>query len=251
MYEARKLNDQGIETFADHIALLRENPSFDEEFDFTKLFDDETSQPIDFSVQLDPKKSFGTLWDFAEYLDEEIGDVESLFAQENDGFFAWVAAFYFDQLRKEKPRIQSAYICDRQLDLLGMPSKSVMDVTYRHIVRGPLFLLRKPNIRRDLAERIFASSPIDEWGDLPENFCGRLDKPHLQIDVVQDFIFKNYFSKSGQLKKNSTTNGTAGNIRRLAKPVLPRLVNVLDVASLDSETLKTAWGKEFKDSEFS
>ena len=99
-------------------------------------------------------------------------------------------------------------------------------------------------------QRIFTGSPIDEWGDLPENFCGRLDKPHLQIDVVQDFIFKNYFSKSGQLKKNSTTNGTAGNIRRLAKPVLPRLVNVLDVASLDSETPKRLGEKNLRTASF-
>jgi hypothetical protein len=250
MIKARKLNQEGLFQFAEHISDLHASPGFEEPFDQEVLFDEHTSTAIDFSVELDPEKRFENLWEFAAYLSEKIGPKNDLFNSENNGFFAWIAALYFDQIRKKKPRALPAYICSTQLVELDIPGKSIFNLDYRHVVRGSLRLLRKPNIKPDLAKNILSDSPINEWTDLPENFCGRLNKPHLSIDVIQEFILANYFDNDGIRKDNATSKDQRGTIRRLAKPVLPRLVNVMDVAALDADKLKLAWGKEFKDSDF-
>lgn len=249
MVKARKLNDRGQKEFYDHIIDLRDNPSFKKKLNQSILSDDKTSEKIDISVSIDPNKKFNNLWELTEYLDKEIGVKDDLFSLEYEGFFAWLAALYFDQLRKEKPRAATAYICANKVNEFS-GTKAIIDYTYRHVVRGPLYLLRKPNMNRHLVEKILFNTRINEWSDIAENFCGRIQKSHMDIAVVQEFILEKYFDKKGKIKTACTNNNVQGGIRRLAKPVLPRLINVLDVESLDVKHLADAWGPEFNKSNY-
>ncbi|QDL56407.1 hypothetical protein [Rhodoferax aquaticus] len=236
MIKTKSLNSAGIAVFEKWLehpegetasALLADNAYLDEFAD----------------LQIDPDLLFASRLEFGSKLNEWFAsaDFHSLMSSDSDGFWAWLALVYFNQLTAKGIRRSEHYIVKRK--------GSTGSLAYRHAVRTPYELVF---IHGESAE-ICLSTPMHTFGDMTEQLASRQSIAHNKgfFQTASELYIKNGVLKRGASSKpkkpkdrNPGERTGLGSVRRLAI-ALQRLDLTFDTEEMLASQMKRVLPKEF------
>lgn len=231
----RRMTPVGVSKFAEFLDLVEAEPV--RPVPNNLLEDPECSEILGKPTEI-LKKSFGTRYAVAEYLDEILGKAGVADVERDVGLWAWLTLLFFDELcLKNKsggwePRERSAYI----------PEPQNFQRYYRHLLLGPFLIFRA---HRDAPERAMAllCKPLPIIDDIVAQLASRQEL--VSNPAVVELATHLYFdSKSRTTKKGAGGKG-GGSPRRLAD-----ILSQFDVTwDLYSMSIKEFWAvlpKEFE-----
>lgn len=197
---------------------------------------------------LDSARRFTTRYEFGEYLVAQLGhlDAQLLLAPESDGFWAWVAAVYFDQLSAPTARSKK-------------PKKREHFLVVRHGFKGSLHYRQGPRTAFEMTlvhgefARVCLSGPMGEFGDMAEQLTSRFNIAHdkgyfraaYALYLRDGKLIKGAASRAKKPKNRKPGEWAGlGGAGRLAK-AFSRLTITYDTAEMTSEDIVTVLPREF------
>ena len=204
------------------------------------------------TTSIDSSKTFLDRYAMADYLtsswtgfsDDQYDDI---------GVWAWLAALYFDQLRRKKgtTQRQEHFIPDRYA-----PAMLSQNLDYRHSVYLPFFL--KSRYEDDFCKFILSGRPVCEMGDPCENCCG--NKKIMSSQTMRGLMCELYLDKtklsvkSGAFtkpdKSNRKSTAGRGGAQRMIPIIIPRLKKSYDVEDMPVNDIISASGSEIQNSKW-
>lgn len=177
-------------------------------------------------------RSFVNRFAAGEYLYHLLGDSNISNLDEDQGTWAWLSAFYFDQLCPEgmKPG----------MDYRWVPAVNSFRSYYRHLLAGPYFIYRAHRDNPQHAMAVLAT-PLHRPGDIVEQLASRQEL--VTNPSVMEAATKLYIGEDGLPKPRAAGRG-AGSARRLAD-VLTQLDLTWDLYGLSTEKLLELLPPEF------
>lgn len=250
----RALNEAGLQDFMRFIEQTRASEKAGEPgmpAPIHLLTSDDKTSLISIDVKLDSTKKFGDRYELAKYLHSVLGPDFRDELYDLSGLWAWIALFYFDQLRAAEGNTQRSehFIPDEWAK--RTPGQ---DLGYRHSVRTPLLLLRRYG--EQFARFFLTGRPTYQMGDIVEQFVSR--PKALRSDRVRATMLKLYQSKTGGFKKGAATrpaksrksHAGRGGIRRFAGVYVPRVKLGFDIDEMDADEIIATCGSEISGSKF-
>jgi hypothetical protein len=236
MIKTRSLNFEGIAAYVKWL----ENPDGVIPSD---LIDNATLSEEFGPFEIDPSHVFSSRLEFGIKLNEwfKDGDFRKLMSSESDGFWAWLALVYFNQLAAKGVRRSEHYIVMRK--------GSTGSLAYRHGVRTPYELVY---IHGQCAE-ICLRSPMHTFGDMTEQLASRQSIAHNRgfFQTASDLYIKEGVLKRGASSKPKKPKDRKpgeraglGSVRRLAI-ALQRLDLTYDTEEMLASQMKLVLPKEF------
>lgn len=239
MIEARTLNESGLKFFADWL----DNHEQGESPPADLLTGSTYSEPFS-DAKFEPTAKFAVRFDFGCYLLEQLGvdDLRTLLEPTADGFWAWLAALYFDQLGAKQKKIEH-YIVKRR----GHSGS----LAYR---QGPRTCYELVAIHGSSA-RVCLNVPMQTFGEMAEQLASRQTlarntaffraASHLYLDNSNK-LRRGASSKPKKPKDRPPGNRVGfGSARRLGI-ALQRLDLTYDTEEMQAEVLINVLPKEFK-----
>jgi hypothetical protein len=165
MAEVRRLTDAGIERLSAFIDSLKGDEPLD--YPAEILTDPQTSEPIGCLIEIEQRR-FGSRFEAARYLDGKLSDSGLRDVERDQGLWAWLSLFYFEELcpadeaGRRKPGERARWI----------PEVRNYQRYYRHLLAGPYRIFRA---HRDSPVRAMAllCNPLDKPGDIVEQLASR------------------------------------------------------------------------------
>ena len=223
----RSFNSGGINRFEQILASAAREPE-----DVCALLDD-----VSLSTRVSPEieieaQSFVNRFAAGEYLHCVLGDSNIPNLDEDRGIWAWLSAFYFDQLCPDGTKPGKAY--------RWVPAVNSFQRYYRHLLAGPYFIYRA---YRDNPQHAMAAlaTPVHRPGDIVEQLASRQELVTNQS--VMEAATKLYIGEDGLPKLRAAGKGD-GSARRLAD-VLTQLELTWDLYDLSVEKLLELLPPEF------
>lgn len=167
-----------------------------------------------------------------EYLYSLLKDSNILNLDNDRGIWAWLSAFYFDQLCPDgtKPG----------MDYRWIPAVNSFRNYYRHLLAGPYFIYRA-HIENPLHAMAVLATPLHRPGDIVEQLASRQEL--VTNHSVMEAATRLYIGEDGLPKPRAAGRG-AGSARRLAD-VLTQLDLTWDLYDLSTEKLLELLPSEF------
>ncbi len=223
----RSFNSSGISRFADFRASPVRKPK-----ELHTLL-----KAPDFSTALDPEfevesRSFTNRFSAGEYLYSLFGDGKMLRLDEDRGTWAWLSAFYFDQLCPDGSRPGQAY--------RWVPSINSFRNYYRHLLAGPYYIYRAHRHNPHVALAVLAT-PLHRPGDIVEQLASRQEI--VTNRSVMEAATRLYIGPNHTPKPRAAGRGP-GSARRLAD-VLAQLDLTWDLYDLSAAKLLNLLPPEF------
>ncbi len=250
----RALNDTGIKAFQEFIEETRAaekngNPRLAPPLQL--LADEAMTESVEIDLALDNSLSFENRFNMAAHLNTKLGPSFDDRLYDNAGLWAWLALFYFDQLRAVKGLTQRSehFVPDEwSKQTLGQ------DLGYRHSVRTPLHLLR--NYEEAFARFALTGRPVHQMGDIVEQVASRpklLRSERLRATMLKLYQAKNSGAKRGSASapsKNRNSDAGRGGLRRFANVYVPRIKLGFDIDEMEVVEIVTVCGTEISTSKF-
>lgn len=167
-----------------------------------------------------------------EYLHSLLGDSNIFNLDEDRGIWAWLSAFYFDQLCPDGTKPGRDY--------RWVPAVNSFRNYYRHLLAGPYFIYRAHKDNPQLAMAVLAT-PLHRPGDIVEQLASRLEL--VTNHSVMEAATRLYIGADSLPKPRAAGRG-AGSARRLAD-VLTQLDLTWDLYDLTTEKLLELLPAEF------
>lgn len=250
----RILNDNGLDAFQVFINQTRAREEAGEgrlDPPCQLLTDDLVAEILDFTIELDDAEHFSNRFDLAIYLNQVLGPVFVDRLYTRPGLWAWIALFYFDQLRAENGNTQRSehFVPDE-----WAKQTPGQDLGYRHCVRTPFQLLR--DYGEDFARFFLIGRPASQMGDIVEQVVS--SPKLLRNERIRATIVELYQAKSGGVKrgaasvpsKNRTSEAGRGGLRRFARVYVPRVKLGYDIDEMALGDIISACGSEISNSRF-
>jgi hypothetical protein len=215
------------------------------------LTDSSMTDTLAVSVTVDTGKTFANRFEMAQYINAQLDPVFDNAFYGQVGLWAWLALFYFEQLRREGGNTQRSehFIPDEwQKQTAGQ------DLGYRHSVRTPVYLLR--SFGPDFAKFFLTGRPTHEMGDIVEQV---LSRPKIwRNERLRETITHLYQAKSGGFKrgaatapaKSRTSEAGRGGIRRFMTVYVPRVKLGYDIDEMPVGDIVTVCGFEISNSSY-
>ena len=177
-------------------------------------------------------RSFVNRFAAGEYLHSLFGDSNIFNLDEDRGIWAWLSAFFFDQLCPvgTKPGMEYRWV----------PAVNSFRNYYRHLLAGPYFIYRAHQDNPQLALAVLAT-PLHRPGDIVEQLASRQEL--VTNHSVMAAATRLYIGEDGLPKPRAAGRG-AGSARRLAD-VLTQLDLTWDLYDLSTEKLLELLPAEF------
>ncbi len=223
----RSFNKVGINRFEEFRASAERSPE-----DLHALLDDPglcTTLSPEIEVEA---RSFGNRFAAGKFLFFLFRDSNISNLDENRGIWAWLSAFYFDQLCPDGT--------SPGMDYRWVPSVSSFRNYYRHLLAGPYFIYRAHQDNPQLAMVVLAT-PLHRPGDIVEQLASRQEI--VTNSTVMDAATRLYIGENGVPKQRAAGRG-AGSVRRLAD-VLTQLDLTWDLYDISTEKLLALLPSEF------
>jgi hypothetical protein len=237
MIKTRFLNSEGLATFSKWL----ENP--------TGTVSSELSKSADYSDEfgnhfIDPTFQFQSRFELGEKLNEWLAgaNFSQLMSAEADGFWAWLALIYFEQLTAKGIRRSEHYIVKRK--------GSTGSLAYRHAVRTPYELFHIHGKSSEICLR----NPMHTFGDMTEQLASRQSIAHNRgfFQAASELYINNGTLKRGASSKPKKPKDRKpgersglGSVRRLAI-ALQRLDLTYDTDAMLASQMKLVLPKEFR-----
>lgn len=237
MLELRKLNEEGNILFKNWL-----NEKKDEAPPIELISDESYSESINAS-HVDPDLKFSTQYDFGEYINEVLKDIDFniLMNPENDGMWNWLSVVYFNQLAPKKRKMYWCYVVVRK--------GAVGSLAYRHVLRTAYELF---HIHED-DSKICLSVPLHIWSDIEESLASRQTVAHnrgffktaTSLYISEGKVRRGAASKPKKKKLRKIGDKTGyGSVRRLAI-ALQRLDLTYDTEVMKSSEITGVLPREF------
>lgn len=210
----RRLTTEGISRFSIYLSNLKMEPTLDPPRYL--LEDNVFSAAVEPDIDIEEIK-FITRFDAATYLDKKLSVLGFIAPERDEGLWAWLALFYFDQL------------CTRDKQngrKVGEHARYIVAVHnfqrfYRHLLLGPFMIYRAHADEPTRARGVLATA-LGSPGDIVEQLASRQEL--ITNRAVMAAVTSLYVdAETGKLKRGSGGKG-GGSPRRLAD-----LLNQFDV----------------------
>ncbi len=189
------------------------------------------STPVTPEIGFEPR-SFVNRFAAGEYLYSLLGDSNIFNLDEDRGIWAWLSAFYFDQLCPDGTNPGKDY--------RWVPAVNSFRNYYRHLLAGPYFIYRAHKDNPQHAMAVLAT-PLHRPGDIVEQLASRQEL--VTNHSVMEAATRLYIGGDGVPKPRAAGRG-AGSARRLAD-VLTQLDLTWDLYDLSTEKLLELLPAEF------
>ncbi|MGE0628556.1 MAG: hypothetical protein AB7O43_12090 [Hyphomicrobiaceae bacterium] len=250
----RALNQAGLTAFQKFIVDTRVAEAGGEEklpAPKALLTDPSMTEDIGLTVTVYDSRQFSDRYEMAAYLNDALGPGFSEQMYARAGLWAWLALFFFDQLRRQKGQTQRSehFIPDE-----WARQTPGQDLGYRHAVRTPLQLVR--SYGDDFARFALQGRPVFEMGDIVETLGG---SPKLtRSDAIRSTMLKLYQSRSGGVKRGAATrpakdrksDAGRGGLRRFSYTYVPRVKLGYDIDEMEAADIISVCGPEISQSGF-
>ena len=231
LVKLRRFNEQGIEQFALFRAGVQNE---DTHVDLESILDDPSfSSEVEGHVEV-VQRQFSTRFAAGEFLHELLSTGALPNLDSDRGVWAWLSAFYFDQLCPPHGRLGD--------DARWVPAVGDFRKYYRHLLAGPYQILRA---HRDDPKRVWAvlANPVHTPGDVAEQLASRQEL--ITNRTVMETATRLYVVEgTGTLKPGAAAQAN-GSARRLVD-VLNQLDLTWDLYSLTAEQLFDLLPLEFE-----
>jgi hypothetical protein len=235
MADLRRLNEQGVEKFAEFLGGISVNGGLS--VPTHMLTDPAFSQELSTHITIE-RRTFASRMDAGEYLYNLFSKTDLTGLDRDPGVWAWLSLFYFDQL------------CPKQKDGSRRPGELARWIPsghafryYRHLLCGPYLIYRS---YRDAPEkaRIILCGPVDRPGDFVEQLASRQDLVQNK-SVIEAATLLYYDIEKGRPKRGSqSTQHKPGTLRRFVDLVM-QLDKTWDLFSMTGPELLTKLPREF------
>ena len=237
MIKTKMLNYDGLAVFSKWL----ENPAGG--IPSNLVTGDSSSEEFE-SFEIDPSYQFSSRFEFGDKLNEWLrgADFRLLMSAQADGFWAWLALIYFEQLTAKGIRRGEHYIVRRK--------GSAGSLAYRHSVRTPYELFHIHGKSSEICLR----SPMHTFGDMTEQLASRQSIAHNRgfFQTANELYIKDGVLKRGASSKpkkpkdrKPSERSGLGSVRRLAVS-LQRLDLTYDTEEMQASQMKLVLPKEFK-----
>ena len=227
----RRFNDEGIEQFGLFRALVQDE---DAHADLESILDDPSlSGEVEGHVEV-IQRQFSTRFAVGEFLHGMFPTGALPKLDSDRGIWAWLSAFYFDQLCPPHGRLGD--------DARWVPAVGDFRKYYRHLLAGPYQIFRA---HRDDPNRVRAvlANPAHTPGEVAEQLASRqelITNPTVMETATRLYVVEG----SGTLKPGAAAQAS-GSARRLVD-VLNQLDLTWDLYSLTAEQLLDLLPREFE-----
>lgn len=231
----RRLNVAGIAFFRDELEQVRRGRAVQGPLPW--LQDESLTEIVDENVRV-TASIFTTRLTLARHIVEQIGR-ENIDRLMNDtGVWAWLAAVYFDSVC---PPTQSGIRAPKS-DYRYIPSSSYTHY-YRHLIRGPVRILRLHETVDGVAE-VVLTQPPHKPGDLVEQLSSRLEViTNSAILATANTLY--YDRTKRALKPGTSSKSQPGRPRRFVD-YLGQLELTRDLYSIGRDELLALLPREFE-----
>jgi hypothetical protein len=219
----RKLNEQGLEAFQNHIRELSGGAKLMTPSHL--LFDSRYSEPLEFDLEVEPRQ-FETRFELGSYLANALKEVPVQRIMGDSGFWSWLALYWFDQLcppaanGSRKP---------------GKPYNYILSNNYNHRPRHALYMTwMLVDLYGETVLFLLSKKP-HERGDLIEQLAARqyLISCRGVIETAKELY---YDPEKRTFKRGSTSQKRRGNMRRFIA-YLQQLDLTYDLGTISSDAL--------------
>ena len=231
----RRFNHKGIRQFEVLLESLRNGISVDTPLDF--LNTDETSESIQLSDEFEVKL-YDTRLELARFVDNLLTNAEIEDEMADIGLWSWLGAVFLDSTCPA----DSEGIRKPGKDYRHIPSSNWRDF-YRHLIRGPVRILRLFEDNSDAAAIVLCQKPQSP-GDFVEQLASRQER--ITNPAIIETANRLYFDcKTGKPKRGaSPTWRKPGTLRRFGD-VLDQLDLTYDLYSMSTDDLIALLPDEF------
>ena len=223
----RSFNTAGINRFEEFLASATRDPEDLGAFLEDSGLSSEVSPEIDVEA-----RSFVNRLAAGEYLYSLLGDSNIPNLDENRGIWAWLSAFYFNQLCPEGAQPGRDY--------RWVPAVNSFRNYYRHLLAGPYFIYRAHGDHPQHAMAVLATQ-LHRPGDIVEQLASRQEL--VTNRSVMEAATRLYIGEDG-LPKPGAAGRSGGSARRLAD-VLTQLDLTWDLYDLSTDRLLELLPAEF------
>ena len=215
----RKMTSLGIERFDE----MRASGSMGSLHNI--LTDSSYSEPISTVIQIE-RRQFQSRFAVGEYLNALLPEAP------DQKTWAWLAAFYYDQLCPNgKPGERARWI----------PATNNFQRYYRHLLAGP-YLIYKAHSSHPRRAMVVLANPPHQPGDIAEQLASRQEI--VTNPAVMEVATHLYINSANDSPKRGAAGQGPGSPRRLAT-VLNQLTLTWDLYALTSEQLLDLLPSEF------
>ena len=235
MMKLHRFNAEGIATFAAYRDRLSQDPALPPPVEM--LTDSLFAEPLRGDVDV-PQRSFASRLEAGSFLNQVVDQAGLASAESDQGLWAWLTLFYFDEVC---PKDQRGERDPKDDEARLVPKVDNYQRFYRHLLLGPYLIVRA---HRDKPERAIAmlSNPLWKPGEIAEQLASR--KELVTNRAVVEVATALYYDETTKTFKRGAGGATKGAPRRLAA-----LLNQLDVTyylyGMNAEELLTLLPKEF------
>jgi len=227
----RKLNQHGINEFSRFISDLRNGGK--QNTPTGLLTSDESSEPLDFELELDAK-AFASRYELGEYLTDKLASIDSQLIMGDIGLWSALALYWFDQLSPVKA------------DGIRKPAmvyNYVLSENYNHRPRHAIFTTWQLVSKYGEDARFLLSKELPVRGELIEQIMAR--QYYLGCEGVMKTASKLYYDPDNKtFKKGSAGRASAGCVYRFVSWLQQLEINY-DLFSMKSSDLITLLPTEF------
>jgi len=217
------------------------------------LTDNSMTNPLPVTVAVDAAKIFATRFEMADYINAQLDPVFDDAFYRQVGLWAWLALFYFEQLRSKR-RGRTTQRSEHFIPDEWQKQTAGQDLGYRHSVRTPVHLLR--TYGPDFAKFFLTGRPTHEMGDIVEQV---LSRPKIwRNERLRETITHLYQAENGGFKrgaatepaKSRTSEAGRGGLRRFMTVYVPRVKLGYDIDDMPVGDIVTVCGSEISDSSY-
>lgn len=234
MTVVRVLNAEGLDKFAEYLALLRSNPKA---LPPVALLDDgRYSDPFEPSVSIEPV-AFASAYEIGKHLQLVFAACEDRLISRNHGLWSWLALYYFDQLCKpdangdRKPLEDAVYVLEERFSFRRY---------YRHAVRTPWLAVGEHG---EYAKVLLLTSGKGTRTDINEQL-GAYQHLFANKTIIAS-AYAMYFDKEQQKPRRGAGGKGGGSARRLAS-IARQLELTYDLQECTPKIFLSLLPKEFK-----
>ena len=227
----RRLNDEGIEQFA-QFRMLFQGDAAPADLE-NLLVDTSLSGEVEGSVEV-VQQHFSTRFAVGEYLHGIFSTGAVPRVDSDRGVWAWLSAFYFDQLCAPHGRLGDV--------ARWVPAVGDFRKYYRHLLAGPYQVFRAHRDNPNRARAVLANPPHTP-GEVAEQLASRQElvtNPSVMEAATRLYVV----TTTGSLKLGAAAHGS-GSARRLVD-VLNQLDLIWDLYSMTAEHLLDLLPSEFE-----
>ena len=233
--ELSRLNEKGIRAFQRVLEAARQGEAVITPL--AMLDDEELVESLGTSVEFDVSK-FETRLELASFVDSLLAEKEISDDLNDDGLWAWLGAVFFDSTCPA----DSAGQRKPGKDYRHIPSSSWRDF-YRHLIRGPVRILRLFKEDPEAAAIVLCQNPHSP-GDFVEQLASRQER--ITNPAIIAAANRLYFDENTRKPKRGAAPNwrKPGTLRRLGD-VLDQLDLTYDLYSMSSGDLVSLLPREF------